>query len=100
MKNSEIARYWAAKELTSITRGENSVQMQAPFACPGFTLRVIDIAGGPQSKVQLSTAESVPLTRVERALDLVPGTCWWDGNDLVACLIHLPKGKVTLSWGN
>ena len=98
MKNSEIARYWAAKELTAITRGETSVQLQAPFACPRFTLRVKEIAGGPQPKVQLSTEESAPLKRVERALDLVSGTCWWDGNDLVACLENLPKGTVTLSW--
>jgi hypothetical protein len=40
MKLSEIARYWAAKELTRIERVGEKIQLHAPFACPGFTLEV------------------------------------------------------------
>ncbi len=40
MKPSEMARYWAAKELTKIQVQESSVSLAAPFACPQFTLRI------------------------------------------------------------
>ena len=40
MKLSEIARYWAAKELTTITAIDNGLSLHAPFACPSFTVRV------------------------------------------------------------
>ena len=40
MKLSEIARYWAAKELTSIRSERDVVTLKAPFAAPGFTLEL------------------------------------------------------------
>ena len=40
MKLSEIARYWASKKLTRITSTSSQHVLQAPFACPQFTLRV------------------------------------------------------------
>ena len=40
MKLSEIARYWAAKELTRIESAGGKTQLHAPFACPLFTLEV------------------------------------------------------------
>jgi len=40
MKLSEIARYWAAKELTRIENVGGKIQLHAPFACPLFTLEV------------------------------------------------------------
>ncbi|HZO85081.1 MAG TPA: hypothetical protein VFC26_07705 [Verrucomicrobiae bacterium] len=42
MKLSEIARYWAAKELTRIETVDGKIQLHAPFACPAFTLQVPD----------------------------------------------------------
>ncbi len=39
MKLSEIARYWAAKELTRIDRQEKTIDFHAPFACPQFTVK-------------------------------------------------------------
>jgi hypothetical protein len=39
MKLSEIARYWAAKELTEIARQGPSVTFNAPFATTRFTVR-------------------------------------------------------------
>jgi len=42
MKLSEIARYWAAKELTRIETVDGKIQLHAPFACPAFTLQVLD----------------------------------------------------------
>lgn len=40
MKTSELARYWAAKELTRIERRNSGITLQAPYACPAFTLRL------------------------------------------------------------
>ena len=40
LKLSEIARYWAAKELTEIRREGKRVLLDAPFGTPNFTLRV------------------------------------------------------------
>ncbi len=40
MKLNEIARYWAAKELTSITLSGNKVILKAPFSASGFTIKL------------------------------------------------------------
>ncbi|MEM9366323.1 MAG: hypothetical protein AAGD07_10015, partial [Planctomycetota bacterium] len=40
MKLTEIARYWAAKELTAISHDDGAVQLKAPFATPGFTMEM------------------------------------------------------------
>ena len=41
MKLSEIARYWAARELTRIERPDASgLAFHAPFACPQFTVKL------------------------------------------------------------
>ena len=42
MKTSELARYWAAKELTRIEKTEKTISLRAPFACPVFTLKIED----------------------------------------------------------
>jgi len=38
MKQREIARYWAARELTQITNESGRVMLNAPFATPRFTV--------------------------------------------------------------
>jgi len=40
MKLSEIARYWAAKELTAVTVNKNSISLKAPFSTPGFMVKL------------------------------------------------------------
>ena len=47
MKLSEIARYWAARELTRIEREANIVTFRAPFACPLFTVSVPGVFNAP-----------------------------------------------------
>ena len=39
MKLSEVARYWAARELTGIGTAGGNLRLTAPFTCPDFTLR-------------------------------------------------------------
>ncbi len=93
MKLSEIARYWAAKELTRIERQAGAIALDAPFACPGFTLFVpspgdavprLRVAGKPQA-----------LEKVSGPLSLRPGTWARDGAGLTVCF-DLPKGESRL----
>ena len=50
MKLSEIARYWAARELTALDRSGEGLRFRAPFACP---------ASLPVSKIRLRPANSI-----------------------------------------
>lgn len=95
MKLSEIARYWAAKELTKIERVGEGLRFWAPYACPNFTLK-IDKA--PQGALTLSNGEeAVPLREVKSAKDLVKGTWRRAGDGAIACF-DLPKGRSNLDW--
>lgn len=90
MKLSEISRYWAAKELTRITRDGNTITFRAPFASPRFT---VEITGA---------TDAVPLTRVAgktgtlrevgRPLKLHSGTWTRNGQKTIICF-DLPKGE-------
>jgi len=93
MKLSEIARYWAAKELTRIERQAGAIALDAPFACPQFTLSVpargdavpkLSAAGTPQ-----------PVEEVRSPLGLKPRTWVRDQAGLTVCF-DLPKGKSRL----
>lgn len=95
MKLNEIARYWAAKELTRIDRDGNRLAFHAPFACPRFTVRTPGQPGtAPKLRVE---GQPRPLKEVKRPLDLQPGawTCHPEG--MIVCL-DLPKGLSRLEW--
>jgi len=93
MKLSEIARYWAAKELTKIERKGAGVTFNAPFATPGFTVRLKSFASGiPKLAVN---ATPVKLNRVKKPLLLKTGTWHADDGNITVCF-DLPKGKSTL----
>jgi hypothetical protein len=93
MKLSDVARYWAAKELTTITRDERGLAFRAPFACPAFTVKAAALGGGTR---RFETATSLPLKQVGRLLDLAAGTWMRDGGDDIVCL-DLPKGTSRVS---
>ena len=69
MKLSQIARYWAARELTRIDRpAPGEITFQAPFACPEFTVRISlagDIAARPATRLRViaGAKEASTLTR-------------------------------------
>ena len=89
MKLSEIARYWAARELTRIDRREDRVEMRAPFACPGFTIKV---KADPESVPRFSAeGREAPLKEVTRPLRLAPGTWLREGEHVTLCF-DLPRG--------
>jgi len=94
MKNSEIARYWAARELTLITRQGSGIALQAPFAAPRFTVRV----KGKISKAPVveHDGSKVALERVGRRLWLKSGTWYEDDEGAVMCF-DLAKGRSTIA---
>lgn len=94
MKVSEIARYWAAKELTQLAATDGRVEFDAPFGCPGFTVR---IRTSPTAALRLTAgAEQTELREVAGRTQLMPGSwCLADGATL-ACF-DLPRGTSTLN---
>jgi len=89
MKLSDIARYWAARELTQVRRDAGRLRFQAPFACPQFTVSV----SGPIHAVPRLNAK--PLKEVSRPLDLMSGAWTRQPTGVIACF-DLPKGASDL----
>ena len=93
MKLSEIARYWAAKELTTIKPGGDVAwTLKAPFACPGFTL---EIPAKSNRVIVQHGPETVELKLINDAKALTPGTVLRVGDRWQACW-DLKKGATAL----
>jgi hypothetical protein len=90
MKLSEIARYWAAKELTRISQQGNRVVFHAPFAAPRFTVR-LKAAGRQPPKLSAGGAIS-KLAETQELASLQGGAWHRRGDDLTICF-DLPKGQ-------
>ena len=90
MKLSDISRYWAAKELTTITTDKNSVKLKAPFASPDFTIKLNTVIKNPEIK------NSIPLKRIDNLNDLKPGTFTIQNNKTFICF-DLNKGETEIS---
>jgi hypothetical protein len=95
MKLSEIARYWAAKELTAIGSRGDGITFDAPFGTPAFTVRLRSAAGGLK---HVAEGRETVLRAVGRALDLIPGTYHREGETATACF-DLPRGASRLVVG-
>jgi hypothetical protein len=94
MKVSQIARYWAAKELTRIQQLEQQFMLTAPYACPDFTLRLPRPEAFRGVRVRHDAAVDV-LEEVRSAPRLAAG-CWLaDGDSVVVCL-DLQQGASVL----
>jgi hypothetical protein len=95
MKLSEVARYWAARELTAIDRDPRDLIFNAPFACPAFTVRVAAV--GAASPTFSAAGSSRPLTEVDGPRDLTGGTWTRTGQDAVLC-VDLPAGMSVVAF--
>jgi len=95
MKLSEIARYWAARELTRIKREGRRLTLDAPFASPRFTLRLK--AQPSQTPVVAIAGTTGKLERVGKALWLKNNT-WCQDPDGITLCFDLPKGKSSVEW--
>ncbi len=93
MKLSEIARYWAAKELTKIQKTAEGFSINAPFAARQFTLKLPQSGSKPP---RLRTGEKMlTFEEVTKPLDLKSGT-WLKGNNGIIVCFDLPKGQSVL----
>jgi len=90
MKLSEIARYWAAKELTSITQNKNTIKLNAPFAAQDFTLKINTVVQRP---VRI---QGVPLKKVNKPSDLKANSMVTDKSGTLLCF-DLKKGETELT---
>ncbi|MEW4487403.1 twin-arginine translocation signal domain-containing protein [Thalassoglobus sp. JC818] len=93
MKLSEIARYWAAKELTTVQVTDSAIHLNAPFACPDFTLRTTASHSQPPQLIHKQDRRA--LTEVKNRSELTPGTWHHQDNETTVCFA-LPKGKSQL----
>jgi hypothetical protein len=93
MKLSEIARYWAAKELTTITAGVKEITLKAPFSSPGFTLKVNTSLRNP--RIKNGGEEPIPLVRVKDKKELKSNNWYSDKTDSILCF-NLKKGSTEL----
>jgi len=95
MKLSEIARYWAAKELTTIEATQIDYRFKAPYACPEFTIR-IPAKAFQQIQIQ-HKGQQLCLERARTPDSLKTGTFIPQDNDVVVCF-DLPKGESSVSF--
>lgn len=89
MKLSEISRYWAAKELTSITVIGNTIKLKAPFAAPDFTLKIESTVKNPVLK------NGVPLQKINNLKDLITNTFHTGKTETILCF-NLKKGETEI----
>ena len=90
MKLSALARYWAAREGTTITTAEGAVQFRAPWACPDFTVEFPLPAG---RSVRL---DGKPLEEAASLAKLKAGAWTRRGENAVVCF-DLPRGTSRLT---
>jgi hypothetical protein len=93
MKLSEVARYWAARELTRFGRTDNRVSFHAPFACPAFTVRLTSRSPGVPKLV--AREKTLVLKEVAGPLKLESGT-WLREEEGITTCFDLPKGASQL----
>jgi hypothetical protein len=90
-----LSHYWAAKELTTITRiSERRLSLDAPFSCSNFTIKV---AGErPIKNFSLNPdREPFRLKESPSGKPLEANSCQRRGNATVVCF-DLSKGKTTM----
>jgi hypothetical protein len=93
MKLSEIARYWAAKELTTIAINGNKIILKAPFAASGFTLKLNSSARDPRIKIE--GGELKHLVRIKNKIELKSNT-WFSDKTISILCFDLVKGLTEL----
>jgi hypothetical protein len=93
MKISELARYGAARSLTTIERVDQSVRFTAPVTCPDFTVRLP--ATTPVHPKLMVDHVAKPLEEATDLRQLRAGRWTRDGQSIVVCFA-LPKGKSQL----
>jgi hypothetical protein len=94
MKNSEIARYWAAKKLTTLTEQPDEVLLKAPFNTERFTLY---IAKKIRKVVMTYNGREQILEKTNSSSGLKPGTWYTDATGTLVAF-NLEKGATHLNY--
>jgi len=94
MKLSEISRYWAAKELTSVSIEKNKLILKAPYSTPGFTLKINTSIRQPAMKLREGATK--PFVKVSNSKNLKSGTWYTDKAGSILCF-DLEKGVTEIS---
>jgi len=96
MNLGEIARYWAAKELTTITQTEGRLDLRAPFACPRFTIKV-DAKPSQRTPTIIRDGNRMALEEVRSRLKLKTDGFHRSGETWLICF-DLPKGTSSIEF--
>lgn len=94
MTLSEIARYWAAKKLTSISMEKKKIMFNAPFSTKEFTVKIDKMIRGAELKNGQITFSFLKKNSV---LELVDSTYFSDKQGSILCFT-LPKGKSEITF--
>ncbi len=89
MKLSEIARYWAARELTTILPVKNGITLKAPFGAPAFTLKTNVRSKDPVYRNAHNLAR--PFVKVRNLSELKPFH-WYSENSTSIFCFDLEQG--------
>ncbi|MCW5557221.1 MAG: hypothetical protein KIT22_05230 [Verrucomicrobiae bacterium] len=96
MKLSELARYWAARELTALAPTAGEIALQAPFACPDFTLQ---FRGRPPAPPRIQVGGEIrPLREAGHRRQLASNT-WHRADEEITVCFDLAKGASRLVFG-
>jgi hypothetical protein len=93
MKISEIARYWAARQLTRIDRTPAQITLTAPFAAPSFTVQISNLT--PPLNLSHNN-QPISLKSVSTLPDLKPNTYFHQDTATTLCF-NLPQGRTVLT---
>jgi hypothetical protein len=96
MKLSEIARYWAAKELTAIEHVGNTVTLNAPVGTTGYTMK-IDTAGNATPRLISGPANELdPMKEAKQSGGPLTSGEWRRSKTGIELCIELRKGESVL----
>ncbi len=97
MKLSEMARYWAAKELTVLRPVGNRLLIEAPFACERFTVELATATDAAEFQLVTSSGRTA-LRPADRLANLDLGMHFRDGQKVTLCF-ELTEGASEISIG-
>lgn len=92
MKLSDIASYWAAREFTRMEMDSGKLEINAPFGCTDFTIKV----EGRYKNPILKAGEKTILFNAVNQISALDRNTWYQGNDFVTLCFDLPRGKSSI----
>lgn len=98
MKLSEVARSQAARTLTAVLRDETGFVLNAPFACPDFTVELPAATMPGQIPDVVANGQPVPLVEATNRELLREGFWLPTGEKRSLVCFGLQKGETRITW--